>query len=288
FGWLNEMSEQIKEYFDYVLPLVKESGKELLTAEGYEVETKSFVYDLVTIYDKKIEEILIKKIKEKWPNHKFIGEEESEINGIKGLTDDPTWIIDPIDGTANFIRNLKFTCVSIGLVIDKEQIMGIVYNPFLEELYTAIKGQGAFLNGKRISTNGQKDIAKTIFNYEISIARRPSYYDLYMYRFKHLIKVILGFRSLGCAVLGLCYVADGRLDAYQCDGLYPWDAAAGVLIVREAGGYVCDSRGKEFNLMDPNFIATSTKTLADQFMAIERKADEERLNARNSKLEFTP
>ncbi|KAJ8921832.1 hypothetical protein NQ315_008464 [Exocentrus adspersus] len=273
---------QVQEYFDYVLPLVKKSGEELLTAENYEVETKGFVYDLVTIYDRKIEEILIKKIKEKWPNHKFIGEEESEINGIKKLTDEPTWIIDPIDGTANFVRGLKITCVSIGLVIKKVQTMGIVYNPFLDELYTAIKGQGAFLNGKRICTNGQTDITKSIFNYEISIARRPNYYDLYMYRFKHLIKVIMGFRSLGCAVLGLCYVADGRLDAYQCDGLYPWDAAAGVLIVREAGGYVCDSRGKEFNLMDPNFLATSTKALSDQFMIIERKADEERLNDRNS------
>ncbi|XP_018562331.1 inositol monophosphatase 3 [Anoplophora glabripennis] len=276
------MCDQIQEYFDYVLPLVKESGKELLTAENYEVETKGFVYDLVTIYDRKIEEILINRIKEKWPQHKFIGEEESEVNGIKKLTDDPTWIIDPIDGTANFVRGLKITCVSIGLVIKKVQMLGIVYNPFLDELYTAIKGQGAFLNGKKISTSGQTEIGQTIFNYEMSLARRPKYYDLYMYRFKHLIKVIMGFRSLGCAVLGLCYVADGRLDAYQCDGLYPWDAAAGVLIVREAGGFVCDSRGKEFNLMDPNFLATATKSLSDQFMVIERKADEERINDRNA------
>ncbi|KAJ8969549.1 hypothetical protein NQ314_001701 [Rhamnusium bicolor] len=278
------MCDQIQEYFDYVLPLVKRSGEELLTAENYEVETKGFVYDLVTIYDRKIEEILIKKIKEKWPTHK----QGNEINGINKLTDDPTWIIDPIDGTANFVRNLKITCVSIGLVIKKEQTLGIVYNPFLNELYTAIKGRGAFLNGQRITTNGQNDIAKSIFNYELSLARRPKHYELYMYRLKHLMKVIMGFRSLGCAVLGLCYVADGRLDAYQCDGLYPWDAAAGVLIVREAGGYVCDSRGKEFNLMDPNFLATSTKTLSDQFMAIERKADEERVNARNVKSEFVP
>ncbi|KAJ8974912.1 hypothetical protein NQ317_009841 [Molorchus minor] len=282
------MCDQIQEYFDFVLPLVKESGKELLTAENYDVETKGFVYDLVTIYDRKIEELLIKKIKQRWPNHKFIGEEESEVNGIGNLTDDPTWIIDPIDGTGNFIRKLKITCISIGLVINKEQTLGIVYNPFMDELYTAIKGQGAYLNGKKMNTSGLKDIGKAIFNYEISIARKPSYYDLYMYRFKHLIKTVLGFRSLGCAVLGLCYVADGRLDAYQCDGLYPWDAAAGVLIVREAGGYVCDSRGKEFNLMDPNFLASATKTLSDQFMVIERKADEERLNARNAKQEFVP
>lgn len=90
-----------------------------------------------------------------YPFTRFIGEEESEVNGIKKLTDDPTWIIDPIDGTANFVRGLKITCVSIGLVIKKVQTLGIVYNPFLDELYTAIRGQGAFLNGKRISTSGQ-------------------------------------------------------------------------------------------------------------------------------------
>nr|XP_023029614.1 inositol monophosphatase 1-like [Leptinotarsa decemlineata] len=186
------MGETIEEYFDFVLPLVKEAGKSLLTAADYEVETKQEVYDLVTVYDRKIEDVLIKNIKKKWPQHKFIGEEESEVNGISELTDTPTWIIDPIDGTANFVRNMKFSGVSVGLVINKVQMMGIVYNPFLEECFTAIKGKGAFLNGEEIKTNGQKDIQKSIFNYELSLARNPKYYELYMYRLKYLMKEILG------------------------------------------------------------------------------------------------
>lgn len=85
---------------------------------------------------------------------------------------------------------------------------------------------------------------------------------------------------MGCAALGLCYVARGASDAYQCDGLFPWDAAAGVLIVREAGGFVCDTNGGEFQLMNPNFIATATKDLAEQYLVVEKRADEERENAK--------
>nr|CAH7719644.1 unnamed protein product [Callosobruchus chinensis] len=280
------MDHQVKEYFDYALQLVKEAGKVLLTAKDYEVESKSDVYDLVTVYDRKIEEVLVKKLKEKWPDHKFIGEEESEVSGIPDLTDEPTWIIDPIDGTANFIRQLRMSAVSVGLVIRKQQTLGIVFNPFTDECYTAVKGQGAFLNGERIHTNGETDISKSIFAYELSLARNPKYLDLYMYRLKHLMKIITGIRSLGTAVMSACYVADGRLDAYQCDGLYPWDVAAAGLVVTEAGGHLCDTRGKEFDLMDPNFLVAATKELADEYLIHEKKADEERINAKNIKAIF--
>ncbi|XP_076275480.1 uncharacterized protein LOC143206697 [Rhynchophorus ferrugineus] len=283
--------EQVHAYYDYILPLILEAGKSMASAGEVDVEYKeSKVWNLVTIYDKKIEEILIRKIKEKYPDHKHIGEEETEkAKQMAKLTDAPTWIIDPIDGTANFTRKMPITCISVGLAVNKEQVLGIVYNPYLDELFTAFKGEGAYFNGKRIYTSGCTDIKKSVMNYEISVARRNEhYYNLYMYRFKHLIKIIQGFRSLGCVVLGLCYVACGRTDAYQCDGLYPWDAAAGTIIVREAGGYVTDSSGKEFDLMDPNFLATATKQLSDEYMAIERLADEEQINSAKEKKSFVP
>ncbi|CAH1967338.1 unnamed protein product [Acanthoscelides obtectus] len=180
------------------------------------------------------------------------------------------------------------SAVSVGLVIRKQQTLGIVYNPFTNECYTAIKGQGAFLNGKRIRTNGETDISKVVFAYEISLARNPKYLDLYMYRLKHLMRVVSGIRSFGTAVISACYVADGRLDAYQCDGLYPWDVAAAGLIVTEAGGHICDTSdsGKAFDLMDPNFLVAASKALADEFLIHEKKADEERINAKNIKAIF--
>lgn len=279
-----KMLQEIRSYFDYVLPLVKESGKVLLEAKDFLVETKEEDYDLVTVYDRKIEEILIRKIKERYPEHKFIGEEESSAKQeVSKLSNDPTWIIDPIDGTANFVRDFHISCISIGLTINKEQVLGIAYNPFTQELFTAIKGQGAYLNGKRIYTSGQREIGKSVMAYELSLAKSKKLRDMYLYRLKHLINAIQGIRSFGSAVMSLCYVACGVMDAYQCDGLYPWDAAAGVLIVREAGGHVCDSNGKEFDLMDPNFLATATKQLSDQFMDIERKADDEMIQATKAK-----
>lgn len=271
----------IDEYFEFALQQVKQAGKVLEEAKDFDIEEKGVTWDLVTEYDRKIEEILIQQIKAKYPTHKFIGEEESAKKGtISKLTDDPTWIIDPIDGTANFVRGFPITCVSVGLTINKEQTIGIIYAPMLNEMYTAIKGRGAFLNGKRIGTSQLDNISKAVFNYEISLAKNPHLWDLYMYRVKHIMQGTMGMRSFGSAALGLCFVANGTMDAYQCDGLEPWDAAAGVLIVREAGGYVCDSSGErlgeEFDLMNPNFLATSTKKLGEQFLRIEKKADMER------------
>ncbi|XP_050309212.1 uncharacterized protein LOC126745412 [Anthonomus grandis grandis] len=283
--------EQVRQYYDFILPLILEAGKVLTTVENIEIEfKKQEPWNLVTEYDRKVEAVLIEKIKRAYPSHKHIGEEETECKGvIPKLTDDPTWIIDPIDGTANFVRSMPLTGISVGLIINKKQMLGIVYLPFVNELFTAIKGEGAFLNGKRIYASGCDDIDKSIFSYEISIARRNDhYYNMYMYRFKHLIRIVQGFRSLGCVVVSLCYVACGRIDAYQCDGLYPWDVAASTLILTEAGGYVTDSSGKEFDLMDPNFLATSTEQLANQYMVIERKADEELLNAEKEKRSFVP
>lgn len=265
--------------------------------------------------------------------NRFIGEEESSTSKIQPeLTDAPTWIIDPIDGTANFVRKMPITCISVGLVVNKEQVIGIVYNPFLNELYSAIKGHGAYLNSKRIFCSGvegiiQKkksknfDYPKKIFcrHYKIGFklwvvtgtswqSQRPLHvssetshvynsrvsWETFTILFIYFLWIIR-IRSYGCAALGLCYVARGATDAYQCDGLYPWDVAAGSLIVREAGGFVCSSNGRwtifffklcfllvnffigeEFDLMNPNFIAAATKKLAEEYVAVEKRADEER------------
>ncbi|XP_030758151.1 inositol monophosphatase 2-like [Sitophilus oryzae] len=270
----NETS-RIEEYYNFVLPLIKESGKLFLEVkkETLEVENKSD-HDLVTIYDKKIEDTLISKIKAEFPHHRFIGEESSGTkHGTPTLTDDPTWIIDPIDGTTNFVKDIPFTGISVGLVIEKIQVIGIIFIPHLNDLYTAIKGRGAYMNGKKISCSNVQDIKKSLFCYEISVASRSALFKLILTRLQFLTKEVLAVRSFGCPVISLCYVASGKLDAYQCDGLYPWDAAAGTLIVKEAGGYVIDSSGEEFDLMKPNFIATSTKTLAEKYLAIEKIAD---------------
>lgn len=169
------MSQSLRSYLDNVLPLVKDAGRVIKEAEDIKIETKEEIYDLVTEYDRRVEKVLVKRIKEMYPMHRFIGEEDSAISGkIEELTDHPTWIIDPIDGTANFVRKFPMSSISVGLTIKKEPVLGIIYNPLMEELYWAIKGEGAFCNGKRIYTSGCKGIYNNHLkiNYEREIKSR--------------------------------------------------------------------------------------------------------------------
>lgn len=149
--------EDLKKYYDAALKLVMKCGP--IMREGYlktesTYEVKSEFYDLVTVYDKQIEDLLIKGLQAEFPESKVIGEEESAANKrLSELTDAPTWIIDPIDGTTNFINRIPHCCISVGLTINKELVVGIVYNPIANELYSAWKGHGAYLNGQPIEVS---------------------------------------------------------------------------------------------------------------------------------------
>ncbi|XP_018328563.1 inositol monophosphatase 2-like [Agrilus planipennis] len=267
--------EEIQLCYQTALGFIKDAGKILLTAKDIVLEEKA-PGDIVSEYDVKVENVLIRRLKMNFPTHKFIGEEESHRKKrISELSNDPTWIIDPIDGTSNFVRGFPTTCISVGLVVNKEQIMGIIYNPFSMELYTAIKGSGAYLNGERIYSKETENIGRASFIYELSLAKTASLRKMYLTRLKYLINEVEGIRSFGCAAMSICYIARGYFESYQCDGLFPWDYAAAALILREAGGYVCDPTGVEFDLLKGDILACCTKKLAEQFVEVVNKADEE-------------
>lgn len=148
----------IDELFNFIYPLAVKAGE--LFMEGYNetfkrVDIKSDFYDVVTDYDNRIEDFLWSEILKVYPSHKFIGEEDTAKNNnvTKALTDDPTWIIDPIDGTSNFIKKIPHTCISIGLSINKKIVLGIVNNPVQKKMYTTKLGQGSFCNGERIKVS---------------------------------------------------------------------------------------------------------------------------------------
>ncbi|KAG0600163.1 hypothetical protein M758_11G011800 [Ceratodon purpureus] len=146
-----QQGEDLELCLSVAVDAAKKAGQVILNSfhKAKAVELKG-MHDLVTETDKACEEAIFKQLREAFESHKFIGEETSSIDGIPLLTDAPTWVVDPLDGTTNFVHRFPFVCVSIGLVINKVPVVGVVYNPILDELFTGIEGKGAFLNGERI------------------------------------------------------------------------------------------------------------------------------------------
>ncbi len=218
-----------------ICSLVKECGKVIINAdrEKMAIDIKSGVADLVTEYDKNIQEQLESGLKKIFPEAKFIGEEGSKDE----LTSDGyAFVVDPIDGTTNFIKDYHHSAISVALLKGKEAVAGVVYNPYLDEIFYAIKGQGAFCNSKKIRVSSQP-----ISNALVLFGSSP--YDKTL--FKRTIEILseyfykaLDIRRSGSAALDLCSVACGRAEVYFELQVSPWDFAAGKLIVEEAGGVV--------------------------------------------------
>ncbi|XP_070507882.1 inositol monophosphatase 1-like [Chironomus tepperi] len=269
--------EELNECFVFVENLVRQCGEILIYGfkDCGEVENKGSHYDLVTIYDRKIENVLINGIKEKYPKHKFIAEEEqSSTKQPPILTPNPTWIIDPIDGTTNFVKKLHFVCISVALVIDNDIKIAFLFNPILNEFFSARKGQGAFLNGNRIFASKSEELKGSLIAQCIHVGAIPAFQHLFMERTVTFLRKSIGIRVFGSAALTLAYVASGVIDAYTIEYLKPWDIAAGVLIIHEAGGVVIDINGGEYNIMKPNIIAAGTLKIALEIKEIFDEIDE--------------
>lgn len=229
------------------------------------VEHKGQV-DLVTETDKECEVLIFNHLKQHFPNHKFIGEETTAACGITELTDEPTWIVDPLDGTTNFVHGFPFVCVSIGLTIGKIPTVGVVYNPIIDELFSGIRGKGAFLNGIPIKVSSQAELVKSLLATEVGTKRDKFTVDATTNRINSLLFKVRSLRMSGSCALNLCGIACGRLDLFYELGFGgPWDVAAGVLIVEEAGGRVFDPSGKDFDITAQR-VAASNPILKDAFI----------------------
>ncbi|KAJ7364963.1 Inositol monophosphatase 2 [Desmophyllum pertusum] len=165
--------QEIQEYFDAVVNVAREAGKVVYEAFHKEktIDTKSCGTDLVTETDKYVEELIIGTLSEKFPSHSFIGEESVSAGKKCSLTNNPTWIIDPIDGTTNFIHRYPMVAVCIGLAINKKVEIGVVFNPIKDEMYTSRRGSGAFCNGKQIHCTGATDLSKALVITEMGSSR---------------------------------------------------------------------------------------------------------------------
>ena len=211
--------------------------------------------DLVTNIDKKAEDTIIKIIKKSYPNHNILTEESEH---LQNPNQEFCWVIDPLDGTTNYVHQFPFVSVSIALQKNQETILGIVYNPILEEFFYSEKGKGSFRNGNHISVSKTSDIGNaflaTGFPYNIKDEKRNN-----ISHFTKLIRRCRGIRRAGSAAIDLCYVAAGIFDGFWELELMPWDTAAGILIVEQAGGTVTNFNGSKFSIFDKEIVATNDR-----------------------------
>ncbi|XP_068142054.1 inositol monophosphatase 1 [Drosophila tropicalis] len=264
---MGDSNVDLGKCFEIINNLVTDAGR--LIAQNNETrqefECKSGDIDLVTQTDKDVEKLLMDGIRQQFPDHKFIGEEESSgDSGVNKLTDAPTWIIDPVDGTMNFVHAFPHSCISVGLKVNKVTEIGIVYNPILEQRFTARRGQGAYYNGRRVQVSGQKELGKALVTSEFGTTRDRNKMKLVNENFGIMAEHVHGLRALGSAALNMCMVALGAADANYEFGIHAWDVCAGDLIVREAGGVVVDPSGGKFDIMSRRVLAASSPQLAHE------------------------
>ncbi len=219
--------------------------------EKLEVEVKGH-NDFVSDADRKAEQIVIDTVHKHYPDHAIHAEE----SGVQGESD-TVWIIDPLDGTTNFLHGFPVFAVSIGVQVKGRVEHGVVYDPLRQELFTASRGQGAQLDGRKIRVSGRRDLEFALVGTGFPFRQGQRELEPYMNMLRKVLENTSGVRRPGAAAIDLCYVAAGRLDAFFETGLAAWDLAAGSLIIREAGGIVSGLDGSE-NYMETGHILTGT------------------------------
>lgn len=214
--------------------------------------TKKGEIDLVTEADLQAERCILDIIHNNFPKDNILSEE----SGRHERTSGRIWLVDPLDGTTNFAHGFPFFAISIALEFEGEIVVGVIYNPHIDEYFEASKGAGAYLNNKRIRVSGTRDLGEALLatGFPYDIHERP---QRVMELFQKMVVRAQGVRRPGAATLDLCYVASGRLDGFWEQGLKPWDTAAGTVIVEEAGGILSTFEGRPYAPYEESIVAAN-------------------------------
>ncbi|KAN0009316.1 hypothetical protein ACTFIU_006596 [Dictyostelium citrinum] len=263
----------LDQYLQSAVEVVKDIGPMIL--KNYNSRSKQIEYkgaiDLVTDTDKAVEEHIIKTLTTKYPHTKILGEESTK-DGIYNWGNEPTWVIDPIDGTTNFVHRFPLFCVSIALSINKEIVVACLYAPVLDELFTATKGGGAFLNGESISVSSVEHLSQSIISTNVGYDRSDKGIEFMLTNFKNILKDnVQALRFSGTAAWEMASVSCGRVDSFYEWGIHPWDIAAASLLITEAGGVVvdpsggkCDMESRKVLCGNPNIVNKLSKLLIEK------------------------
>jgi myo-inositol-1(or 4)-monophosphatase len=263
------MPIMFEEYTQIAIETAKRAGKILLEGFGtsFKISSKEGKNNLVTDYDNRSEEFIINSLFKKFPDFSFLAEESGSSNNVH--SDGYLWVIDPLDGTVNYAHNLPIFSVSIALIKNREILCGIIYNPVLDELFVAEKNKGSFLNSEpiKVSNCNKLDNSFLVTGFPYNIDSNPGHC---VDQFVQMLKRGIPVRRLGSAALDLAYVAAGRFDGFWEINLNPWDVAAGVLLVHEAGGLVTQYNLDTYWIFDNNILATNGlihKELSDSLIS---------------------
>ncbi|MBT2687872.1 inositol monophosphatase family protein [Bacillus sp. ISL-47] len=248
----------------YAKAWVKEAGVNIRNSfsKTLTITTKSNANDLVTDIDQGTEQFFIKKIKEKYPEHRILGEEGfgDKLNDLDGIV----WIIDPIDGTMNFVHQQRNFAISIGIYENGEGKIGLIYDVVHDELYHAIKGHGVYMNELKLPPLKETEVSKAVIGLNATWVTENKRIDPSL--LAPLVKNARGTRSYGSAAIEMAYIASGRVDAYITLRLAPWDFAAGVIMIEELGGKATTLKGEPLNLLENNSVFVSKPGLHQEIM----------------------
>jgi myo-inositol-1(or 4)-monophosphatase len=218
--------------------------------------------DYVSQADRKAEEIIHNELSKARPGYSFLMEESG---AVKGSDDQHRWIVDPLDGTTNFLHGIPLFAVSIALERQGVIVAGLIYNPAMDELYTAERGGGAFLNDRRLRVSARRSLSDAVIGTGIPHLGRGDH-GRFLVELRRVMREVSGIRRMGAAALDLAYVAAGRLDGFWEDDLHPWDMAAGMLLIREAGGFATDRQGGQ-DIFETGGIVAGNEPIHKALMA---------------------
>jgi myo-inositol-1(or 4)-monophosphatase len=250
------------DYLNVAVEIAREAGALLteLSTQPLGIGYKRRA-DLVTVADRRSEALIVGHLRERFPDHAIVAEE----GGNHRSSSDYCWYVDPLDGTTNYAHGFPVYCVTLGLACRGEVIAGVVYDPTRNDLYTAERGAGAYLNGQRLHVSRTESLSESL----VATGFPPfaANHDLNVQFYFRFTELSHGIRRAGSAALDLCCVAASRFDGFWEMKLNPWDKAAGTLLVTEAGGRVSDVRGAPFNLLGDD-VFVSNGLVHDQMLEV--------------------
>lgn len=258
-------------YLNIAIKAARQAGKIIIRYMGeldsLKIREKG-LNDLVTWVDHTAEDAIIDTIRRAYPTHGILGEESGAHPG-----DEYTWVVDPLDGTMNYVHGFPCFAVSIGIQHKQQLEHAVIYDPISQDLYTASRGRGAQLNDRRIRVSNRDGLTGALIGSSFPFHNRGQFIDENYDIFKNVFIKCADVRRTGSAALNLAYVASGRLDGFWESGLKPWDMAAGILLVREAGGYVSDFNNDNNCFENGTVIAGTRKVHSDLLDIIQQKKE---------------